>query len=334
MMKYSLLLLLLTTFIACDKGHNYADKKTFVVTDKMKEEIYQKALAANKIKTCEPEKEEKEGFFKRAKNSIVGLFTKKDKEFDITYPQVLTERVLKEIEAYIRTNQKFAPEEFWIALSSETQTYIDKYLIEEFVGLTDEQFLELRDFVAFSFLFYFQEDDRKSGYEIQLDEEDLPISKIRIAYETSAIFEERKKINFCEQEGLLDITFVEDQAFLKPSNVTARVMCEKDSNKIRLDLVNDTDLTFSVANSKISKILKLHMDDFEKNFSNHGLEKASTLKYSQDGTEIELKVRVKKKDDQKFLFKKIYSLTAHLNDGTEFSMKKLKCKSVKSLRLE
>jgi len=329
MMKYSLSLLILTTFIACDKGHNYASKKTFVVTDKMKEEIFQKELNANRIETCEVE-EKKLSFFRRAKKSILGLFTKKDESFDITYPQVLTDRVLRELKEYIIEKQKFAPEEFWIAIGKETETYINNYLIEEFVGLTDEQYIELRDLVAFSFLFYFQEAEKKSGYEIHLDKEDLPLSKIRIAYESEAKFEERVKLSICEQEKLLEIAFLEDEAFLKPSDVTARVICEKDNNMMRIDVVKDTKVTLSMADSKASKQLTLNMGDFVVNSTNQ----KATLKHSQDGNEIELEVKVKRKGDQKFISNKVFSLNAHLGDGTDFSMKKLKCKSVKPLRLE
>lgn len=328
MKKFLLLMSIVFIFAACQKGHNYTEKKSFVVTEKMKEEMLQKELEKNRIETCDPP-EEKIGFFKRVKMKILSLFTKKDTSFDIIYPEFITNRVLKELKAYIFETQSFMPEKFWLALKPQTKTYLDTYLIENFVGFNDEQFKELRDVVAFSFLFYFQEKERMPGYEIHLDKDDLPVSKVRIAYTEDAKFEERKKISICDQGKLLDLTFQDDGAHLTPSKVNARVTCEERTHKVRIDLVNDTDFSISMASGNTARRLKLHKSDLEVNTSNRKPE----LIYNQDGNEFRIVVKSKTRDSKKQL-KRIISLKAHLVDGSQFDMPRLSCESTKPLILE
>lgn len=328
MKKLSLFLLLLTSVVACDKGHNYTDKKVFVVTEKMKRDALQKSLNENKVETCEVE-QEKLSFFQRVKKSIIGLFTKKDTEFDIIYPQILTDKILKELESYILEHMEFAPEKFWVAVGPETEKYLNAYLIEKFVTLSDEEFLKLRDFVAFSFLFYFAEDIKEDGYEIHLDNAELPVSKIRIAFTSKAEFEKRKKISLCGKEDIFSVNFQTDEEFLLPSNVTARVICERKSDRVRLDVVNDSDVSLKIQTASNEQKLSLQMADFEVNTSN----RSSKLSYSQNGTELQLELKIKDVDGKPTLSSRIHSLDARLADGTEISMKRLKCDSVKPLKL-
>lgn len=331
MLKFSLIFVLLFSFVACDKGHNYTDKKTFVVTEKMKRDALKKSLADNRVETCEVE-EEKLNFFKRVKKFIVNLFAKKKIDvFDITYPQILTDRVLNELEAHILEKMDFKPEDFWVAIGSETEQYINQYLIEKFVELKDEEFEKLRDFVAFSFLFYFAEEVKEDGYEIHLDNQELPISKINIAFTAAAKFEERKRISLCGKENIMSAKFQPDEEYLVPSDVTARVTCENRSDdRIRLDVIRNEEATLRIKTAKAESKIKFQMADLEVNTSN----RRSKLSYSQNGVDLQLEIKVKDVDGQKTLSKKVHSLNARLVDGTEISIQKaLKCDSVKPLKL-
>lgn len=325
MKTITLLMSLLFLFVACQKGHDFAEKKTFVVTDQMKQEMLAAELEKNRIQTCDPP-EEKVGFFKRIKNKILDIFFKKKrKRFDLTYPQVITDRVLKELKEHIFETQGFMPEKFWLALKPETKTRIDSYLINNFYMFSDEEFQELRNVVAFSFLFYFQAEDRQPGYEIHLDREDLPKNKINIAYTEDAKFEERKKISICDQGKLLDIAFQEDGSHYVPSNLKGRLRCEKDGHKVNMDWVEKDDRStifltlWSQGVTALPVRLALPKGDLGVDTSSRRPE----LSGFANGTDVKMVVSTKKKGS---LIRRIISVDALTQDGIKINMPKLKCK--------
>ncbi len=340
-MKFSILILTLFTLVACSK--NKVDKhKDFVIDydkirqeqeklykEKMQEEI-EKSLAENKIKTCEVE-EKKPSFLARLKQGIAGR--SRSEKFDVVFPKKLTDKIMTEILDSIYVNLSFNPTDFWELLSDDTSKELNRELVNQFLTFDDEKFKEVRNTAAFMFLFYFQLEKREKGYELFLENQDMQVNRIKVAFDDAAKFEERTKLSFCEKISLTNSEFRTVKKYLEPSEIQGQVVCENGPNKVtieqytqktytafKLNLADLDEVNFKVGMPR-DTLINEYAKNVEMSFLDRGLEIAIERQRNSVGPN--------KGQYRANTFKKL-SLEGEVL-GQKIKLKNLKCNEIKSV---
>lgn len=340
-MKFTILILTLFTLVACSK--NKVDKhKDFVIDydkirqeqekiykEKMQKEI-EKSLAENKIKTCEVE-EKRPGFFGRIKQGIAGRF--RAEKFDLVFHKSLTDKIMNEIMDSIYVNLSFNPTDFWELLSADTSRELNRVLVDQFLTLNDENFKEVRDTAAFMFLFYFQLEEREKSYELFLENQEMQINRLRVAFDDTAKFENRKKLSFCEKISLSNSDFRTVKEYLEPSDIQGQVVCEKGDNKVVIEQY--TQKTYTAFKLKLADLDEVNFkvgmprDTFIDDYS-----KAVEMSFLDRGLEISIERRrisvgVNRGQYRPNTFRKLDLQGEVL--GEKIQLKNLKCREIKSV---
>lgn len=248
-MKYFILVLTLMTAFSCSKNKANKDKEFSIDLDKIRQEQeriareqIEQTLKDAEIETCTVE-EQRPGFLGRVANGFKGIFRRDG--FDIVFPKSLSNQINQDITNSIYANMSFNPQDFWNLLSPESAESLNRVLLDANLEASDEQFLRIREMAAFLYLFYFQLEEKKKGYELFLEEQDIGISRLKVAFDETADFEQREKLSFCEKITLFDTEMKAlEEDHLLPSDISGQVVCERRGNRVLIEQYTNQPETF------------------------------------------------------------------------------------------
>jgi hypothetical protein len=317
--------------ISCSKGNN-TKAKDYEVPEEVKRAFIEKKvdeeLDKNRVATCEMPKEYKSGF-KKIKEGFIGLFVKD--RFNLVLSKEISDKVVVELKDSIYENLGFNPSEFWSLLKPQTAKELNKLLVNQFIKVDDKKFTEIRSMTAVAYLFYFQEVDRKKGYELYLKNQDIGITRIKIAYDESAKLDKRKKLSFCDKIEFASLDFTSKSNYLKPSDVKGRYICKRGNQKVTIEKYLGGRMIFDIDFPG----LKLKHEVKVKNFTGEYYRKGVILSTDHADDKFDLKIQQRTKKVNGSVAKTYQDNTVHsisLNGymgGFEINTPKLlRCKKI------
>lgn len=265
-MKYFALFLTLMMSFSCSKNKSSKNEAFNIDPEQIRQEQerivreqVEESLSEAEIKTCEVN-EARPDFLSRVANGFVGIF-KRD-GFDIVFPKELSDKIIQEILNSVYANLSFNPQDFWTLLTPETADELNRILLNANLTASEEEFSKIRSMAAFLYLFYFQLEEKEKGYELYLEEQNLGISRLKVAFDQTAIFDERVKLSFCEKISLIDSEFKElGDDYLTPGDISGQVICERRGDRVLIEqYTNRTETYFSITTaSGLSDIITVDM---------------------------------------------------------------------------
>jgi hypothetical protein len=278
--------------VSCSKGNN-TKAKDYVIPDDVKRAFIEKKvdeeLDKNRVATCEMPKEYKSGF-KKIKEGFIGLFVK-DK-FNLVLTKELSDKVVVELKESIYENLGFDPSQFWSLIKPETAKQLNKLLVNQFIEVDDKKFKEIRSMTAVAYLFYFQEVNRKKGYELYLKNQDIGITRIKVAYDESAKLDKREKLSFCDKIEFTRLDFTSKSNYLKPSDVKGRFICKRDNKKIILEKYIGGRIVFDIDYLELKTIQEVRIGNFSAEYYRKGV--AMNIDNGDDKFEFKIQQKLKK----------------------------------------
>lgn len=345
MKKLISLLLISLTVIACSKNKQNKEIDLKIDPDRIAKEReriinekIEETLQENKIDICEV-REQRPGFLKRLAKGFLGIFKKKD-DFDVVFTKEISEAVLKDIMGSIYANLEFNPSEFWSLLSPSTAIRLNRLLVEKYIHADDETFKKVRDLAAFSYLFYFQLEQREKGYELFVEDQELGVERIKVAFDETALFSERVKLSFCDKLTLPASGFRTNTDYQKPSEITGRVVCTGGQNRVEIEQYLDETTRFTLSDNDEKQTFRVLMPTDNRVDEDASNVKIS-MKASQLGLDMNLDVERKTRPSgngsafaeyRKNTVRKL-ALEGEVR-GIYFKMKKLSCREIKKIKYQ
>lgn len=332
-MKNPLIFLsLIVLAISCSKG-NHTDAKKYEVPASLRAKIINEKidaeLEANRVDTCELETQTI-GVLKRTLTKVV-LFFRGGDDFDIKFNKDISQRIVDEIRASIFANLEFSPNEFWNLLTKETATELNEILIAQFIKVNNEQFEKLRDLTAFLYLFYFQEVERKAGYEVGLLNQEMEIPRIRVAFNEEANFTEREKLSLCNKLITSEEGFKTNHDFTYPSDIKGKVICEKDDTKLIVQQFLGREMSVSFIAPSLNHSVRFNHSELIVSETRRG----SKLELTKDSDNFEINVYKKRRTKRGSIRKSYLTNTfssvkvSGLVDGESIETKRMSCKTIR-----
>lgn len=304
-----------------------AKERERIIQEKIKE-----TLEENRVET-EVVEEPQRGFFRRLGNGIVNLFRSDD--FDIVFPKALSDKIVDEIMASIYSNLAFNPQEFWNLLSPQTSIELNRVLLNRYLEVSDEEFEEVRNLAAFAYLFYFQLEERKKGYELFLENQEIGVDRIKVAFDESAEFDNRERLSLVEKLNVEATGFHSALNYMRPSEILGQVVCEKGENKIFIEQYTDEarGTLFQINEGESFRVRLPRDTQIDEDASNVNIK----MKVSSLDLDFELDIERKTRPSTRSVFDEYrknsfrYLALEGSYAGDSFDLKRLRCSEKKNV---
>lgn len=252
---------------------------------------------------------------------------------DAQIPEVLTKSIVNDLRSKSQQT-KLTPSKFWSLLDVNLERKLSQNLINNNVLRSEKAYRQLQQDIAFAFSVYIENETGIHGYRLLSKDEDgkVVITKIGFSENTTGI----KVIRPCDNFDTRSI-FI-PSGLRSPKNITAKILCEnRNGEKLSISgsensTTNEEEIWVNLVSNHLKDNFRLVKDKLNITKDSR---KSRTLLYNSNEVYNYryLKFDISKKSSNKPDSIKRIELTAYKNNGEEVKVKKLKCTTLKELKL-